>query len=117
MPQHTGPEDERRQDPSAPGASVERHPRPDGDDAHPIGDRWPLAPPPLTQSQVRDIVSLVRQPLDEAPVPALASPDRVWEKAVVDHAYAHRPLASHLADAGTPRATFRPSQGYKRHGS
>ncbi len=60
----------------SPAASVERHPRADGDDADARNVRLGAALP-LAKGQERDVVPRGGQMLGEVSVPALGSADRV----------------------------------------
>jgi hypothetical protein len=87
--QHAEPEDERRQDATPPAGRVEGHPRSHGPHVHPWIEIELLAPLPLAQRQIGDLVPLRRQPLGEVSIPALAAADRVRVEAVVDDADSH----------------------------
>jgi len=95
MPEHAEPEDERRQDSAAAVRPVERHARGHGDHADAWHDRV-CAGLPLPQRQIGHLVVIARQPLGEAPVPALRATDGVRVQTVVDNANSHgRPAAWH----------------------
>jgi hypothetical protein len=87
VPQHAGPEHERRED--APAARhVELHPWPDGPDVH-ARYLGALAARPLAQREHRDLVAVRGQALAEVAVPALGPAHGVGVQAVVDEADAH----------------------------
>ncbi len=115
--EHAQPEDERWQDPPPAVIGVQRHARAGGDDAHALVDLRALAPLPLAQRQVGDLVPLGRQALGEIAIPALGAPDRMGEQAVVYKAHAHAASIPSHWRGHAACATFRPLRRYKRNAS
>ena len=101
VPQHPQPKHQWRGDLAAAVGGVQREFRPHRHDAHPIDPRL-LAPLPLAQRQVGDLVALSGEALGEVSIPPLGAPHRVGEEAVVYEADAH--IAWESATDGAPAA-------------
>ena len=98
VPEHPGPEYERRQNPTPARAAVEVHPWSDGVNID-SGDPRISASIPLPEGQITDSMSIRREPLSEVSVPALRPAHSVRKQAVVYQADAHR-----AANIATTRA-------------
>ncbi len=88
MGEHAGAEHERRQDPPAAVCRVQAHARTGADHTH-TGHVRTLAPIPLAQRQVGDLVAVGGESLGEVSVPALGAADGIREQAVIDDADTH----------------------------
>ena len=79
---------ERFPDPAIAVGPIQRLVLGDRNHSYPEDVRW-LSWVPLKPGQVRDFMAFAHEPLREAPVPALSSPDGPWVQAVVSDADPH----------------------------
>jgi hypothetical protein len=87
MSEDSKSEDHRRRDP-APAVGIERDPRTHRDHLD-TGDVRLAASLPLSERQVRDVMSGGRKSLGEVAIPPFGSADRVRAEAVIDKADTH----------------------------